>query len=178
MISDSSNSEQSHPKAKQEHQLEEEEMRHDLLRGREFTLADVIGQEGGSFMKGESPVPKLVQVQTEINIFISRNLPDVSGALQAVLYRWVSEDTARISQHLDVPLQALSGLLESIVENPPVLHELVRQVDMQWGEMNDERPYFQRPGQSPHPDDEYTHESVYQLLVELSCCLKSKLEPD
>ncbi len=178
MISDSSNSAQSHSQAKQEHQLEAEEIRRDALRGREFTLADVIGQEGGSFMKGESPVPKLVQLKTEINTFINLNLPDVSGALQAVLYRWVDEDTARISKHLDAPLQALLGLLESIVENPSILHELVRQVDMLWGEMNDERPYFQRPGQSPHPDDEYTHESVYQQLVILSCCLRSKLEQE
>lgn len=178
MISDSSNSAQPDSQAKQEEQLEAEEIRRDALRGREFTLADVIGQEGGSFMKGESPVPKLVQLKTEINTFINLNLPDVSGALQAVLYRWVDEDTARISKHLDAPLQALLGLLESIVENPSILHELVRQVDMLWGEMNDERPYFQRPGQSPHPDDEYTHESVYQQLVELSYCLKSKLEQE
>jgi hypothetical protein len=47
---------------------------------------------------------------------------------------------------------------------------------MLWGEMNDERPHFQRPGQPPHPDDEYTHESVYQQLVELSDRLKCELE--
>jgi hypothetical protein len=178
MISDSSNSEQSQPKAKPQHQLEEEEVRSDMIRGREFTLADVIAQEGGSFMKGESPVPKLVQVKNEINNFISQNLPDTSGTLQRILYRWVDEDTARISKHLNAPLQALLGLLESIVENPPILHELVRQVDMLWGKMNNERPYFQRPGQPPHPDDEYTHESVYQQLVELTYCLRSELEQD
>ena len=156
--------------------LEDEDIRRDLLRGRKFTLADVIGLEGASFMKGESPVPRLVQVTTEINTFINRNLADSSGALQAVLYRWVEEDTARVSENLNSPLRALLGLLESILENPSLLHELVRQVDMQWGEMNDERPHFQRPGQSPHPDDEYTHESVYQQLVELTSHLKS--QPD
>ncbi|MGK7922626.1 MAG: hypothetical protein AB4080_21740 [Trichodesmium sp.] len=170
MISDSSNYEQSHEKENPDDQLEEE-IRLEVLRGREFTLADVIGQEGGSFMKGESPVPKLVQVKNEINNLISQNLHDISGILQAVLYRWVDEDTARISKHLDAPLAALLGLLNSILENPPILYELVRQVDMLWGEMNSERPYFQRPGQQPHPDDEYTHESVYQQLVELKRCL-------
>ncbi|MDJ0517311.1 MAG: hypothetical protein QNJ74_14035 [Trichodesmium sp. MO_231.B1] len=179
MISNSSNSEEPQPERKPPHQLEEEEILHDImLRGREFTLADVIGQEGGAFMKGESPVPKLVQVKTEINTLISQNLQDVSGVLQAVLYRWVEEDTARISKHLDAPLQALLGLLKSILENPPILYELVRQVDMLWGEINNERPYFQRPGQPPHPDDEYTHESVYQQLVELTFCLNSKPEQD
>ncbi len=178
MISNSSNSEKSQPERKPPHQLEEEEIRRDMLTGREFTLADVIGQEGGSFMKGESPVPKLVQVKTEINNLISQNLQDVSGVLQAVLYRWVDEDIARISKHLDSPLQALLGLLKSILENPPILYELVRQVDMLWGEINNERPYFQRPGEQPHPDDEYTHESVYQQLVELTFCLNSQPEQD
>ena len=153
-----------------------QQMRRDVFSRREFTLADVIAREGGSFLKGESPVPKLVQLKGEINTFIRHNLPDVSGALQTVLYRWVDEDTARISRHLDAPLQAFSGLLKSILENPSILHELVRQVDMLWGEMNDERPHFQRPGQPPHPDDEYTHESVYQQLVELSDRLKCELE--
>ena len=156
----------------------EEEMRRNLLSGREITLADVIAREGGSFMKGESPVPRLVQVKTEINTFISQNLPDASGALQGVLHRWVLEDTARISKHLDVPLEALLGLLESILKNPSIFYELVRQVDMLWGEMNSERPHFQRPGQAPHPDDEYTHESVEQQLVQLVCCLKVFLEKE
>ncbi|NQZ65375.1 MAG: hypothetical protein HRT59_25880, partial [Crocosphaera sp.] len=41
------------------------------------------------------------------------------------------------------------------------------QVDFQWGKMYDERPYFQSPGQPPHPDDEYTHESVEEKLKSL-----------
>jgi len=45
----------------------------------------------------------------------------------------------------------------------------VRQADARWGEMYDERPYFQQPGQTAHPDDEYTHESVRQALVD---CLR------
>lgn len=174
-MSNFSNSEQFKPE-KQSNQELEEEIRCDIYQGREFTLADIIAREGASFMKGESPIPRLVQVQTEINTFISQNLRDVSGALQAVLRRWVLEDIARISQHLDAPLQALLGLLESILNNPPILYELVRQVDMLWGEMNGERPYFQQPGQPPHPDDEYTHESVEQQLTELVCGLKGLIK--
>lgn len=176
MTSNSSNSPSFDPKGQAQPELNEEDIRHDLLGGREFTLADFIAQEGSSFMKGESPVPKLVQAQTEIKTFISHNLSDVSGALQAVLHRWIDEDTARVSQHLDVPLHALLGLLDSIVESPPLLHEFVRQVDMKWGYMNGEKPHFQRPGQPPHPDDEYTHESVYQQLVDLSVCLRLEIE--
>ncbi len=177
MTSDPFNSAESHEEDQPEPE-QAEEIQPDLLRSRKLTLADLIQREGGSFMKGESPVPFLVQIKTEINTFISRNLPDVPGALQAVLYRWVDEDIARISRNLDSPLKALLGLLESIVDNPTILYELVRQVDMKWGEMNDERPHFQRPGQLPHPDDEYTHESVDQQLRQLMSCLKSQLEQE
>ncbi|MBO9999923.1 MAG: hypothetical protein J7641_13155 [Cyanobacteria bacterium SID2] len=146
-----------------------------MLKGREFSLADVIGLEGGSFLKGESPVPKLEQAIAEIHNFIDRSLPDVSGVLQATLYRWVDEDVVRVSQNLDVPLQALLELLESIVDNSQLLYELVRQVDVKWGEMNSERPYFQHPEQAPHPNDEYTHESVRRQLVDLMGCVRSAL---
>ena len=46
-------------------------IRQEILAGREFSLAEVIGREGGDFLKGESPVPKLVQAINEINLFIA-----------------------------------------------------------------------------------------------------------
>lgn len=156
-------------------EAEQEALRRDILKGRKFSLADVIGREGGSFMKGESPVPKLVQATLEINRFISEQLPDESGALQSVLHRWVEEDTTRVSRHLDTPLNALAEFLEAIIHQPSILYELVRQVDMKWGQMNDERPYFQRPNQPPHPDDEYTHESVRHQLQEFLVKVKAAL---
>ncbi|MDJ0657888.1 MAG: hypothetical protein QNJ42_00180 [Crocosphaera sp.] len=136
----------------------------EILAGRQFSLAEAIGREGGNFLKGESPVPKLVQATTEINTFIAINLQDSSGALQAVLQTWVSTDDAKVSQNLEHPLQALRQMLDKIINNSELLYELVRQVDFQWGKMYDERPYFQSPGQPAHPDDEYTHESVEEKL--------------
>ncbi|MGK7890648.1 MAG: hypothetical protein AB4042_15055 [Leptolyngbyaceae cyanobacterium] len=156
-------------------EAERDWLQRDILKGRKFSLADVIGREGGSFMKGESPVPKLVQATTEINQFISEQLPDASGALQSVLHRWVEEDTARVSRHLDEPLHALADFLEAIVNQPSILFELVRQVDMKWGQMNDERPYFQKPQQPPHPNDEYTHESVRHQLQQFLAVVKAAL---
>jgi hypothetical protein len=38
---------------------------------------------------------------------------------------------------------------------------------VQWGQIMLERPYFQQPGQAPHPHDEYTHESVRRELERL-----------
>ena len=144
-----------------------EAIQREILAGRKFSLAEAIGREGGDFLKGESPVPKLVQATTEINTFIAINLQDSSGALQAVLQTWISTDEAGVSQNLDSPLQALKQMLDKILDNSELLYELVRQVDFQWGKMYDERPYFQSPGQPPHPDDEYTHESVEEKLKTL-----------
>ncbi|WP_008316787.1 hypothetical protein [Leptolyngbya sp. PCC 6406] len=139
----------------------------EILAGRTFSLADAIGRAGSGFLKGESTLPRLVRAQLEINGFINQHLIDVPGALQATLHQWVQADAAGISQHLEFPLGALVNLLSHILAEPPVLYELVWQVDMKWGQLSGERPHFQKPGQSPHPDDEYTHESVRQSLTQL-----------
>jgi hypothetical protein len=141
------------------------EIQQELRLSRKFSLADAIGQEAGDFMKGESPVPKLVQVKTELSHLVSENLQDSSGALQVVLGRWITADESRISRYLNTPADALIELIQRILKTPDSLYELVRQADSLWGEMYDERPYFQRPGQAPHPDDEYTHESVREALA-------------
>lgn len=146
---------------------EDEDLQRDILRGRQFTLADLIAREGGDFLKGESPVPKMVQVTTEIKQFIAANLGDSSGALQAILQLTVDEAIRKVSQNLDDPLQALRAILEEILDNPALLYELVHRVDVKWGQMYGERPFFQQPNQIPHPEDEYTHDSVRERLESL-----------
>lgn len=155
------------------HNNENLDIQQEILSGREFSLAEVIGREGGSFLKGESPVPKLVQALAEINMFINQNLLDSSGALQAVLCNWVKTDS-RVSQYLNSPLIALGEILSNLIDNQNLLYEFVRQVDYKWGQIYQERPYFQQPGQPPHPEDEYTHESVHLKLIELLEILKSQ----
>lgn len=144
----------------------------DILSGRKFSLAEAIGREGGDFLKGESPVPKLVQATTEINTFIANYLNDSSGALQMILQTWVIQDEAGISRSLDAPLKGLQALIKKILDNSEVFYEFVRQVDFKWGQLYDERPYFQLPGQAAHPDDEYTHESVKEKLIYLLTILE------
>lgn len=149
------------PNSETDYQLDK-----DILSGRKFTLADVIGREGGSFLKGESPIPILTQAINEINGFISQNLADSPGALKIVLQTWVKNDSG-VTKKVNQPLIALRDILESITSNLELLYEFVRQVDFQWGQMYDELPHFQPPGKEPHPDDEYTHESVKKQLTDL-----------
>lgn len=145
---------------------QDDRIEQDTRTGREFSLAELISREGGDFLKGESPIPQLVQAVTEINRFIVNYLPDSSGCLQSVLQTWVTLDEPKVSQHLDQPLSALEEILISILENQQLLYELVKQVDFKWGQLYQEKPYFQQPGEPPHPEDEYTHESVYATLGE------------
>lgn len=160
---------------KKENNDEDLEICQEILAGRQFSLAEVIGREGGSFLKGESPVPKLLQAKAEINLFIDSHLVDSSGALKAVLQSLVASDEAYVSRHLNSPLEALREFLEMLICNPQLLYEFVKQVDIQWGQLFGERPYFQQPGRASHPDDEYTHESVQQQLVKLLNSLNSCL---
>jgi hypothetical protein len=139
----------------------------EIRAGREFSIADLIAREGGDFLKGESMIPPLVQAQHAIDVFIDRHLPDGSGALQITLKNWVGTHEALVSQHLDQPLNALRQAIAHILDHPQLLYELVKQADMKWGEIYDERPYFQQPGQPAHPEDEYTHDSVAQDLTRL-----------
>jgi len=151
----------------------ENNIQKEILSEQRYSLASAIAREGGNFLKGESPVPKLVQVTTEINIFIDHNLPDSSGALQAVLKRWIKSDSV-VSQHLESPLTGLAKIIDKILKNQELFYEMVRQADLQWGQMYKERPYFQKPGQAPHPDDEYSHESVREKLSHLRQQLGSR----
>jgi hypothetical protein len=144
------------------------DIQQELRFSRPFTLADAIGQEAGTFMKGASPIPRLVQARHGAQQTLKENLTDLPGALHRVLEQWLNDDDTRLSRHLDQPTEAVKDLLGAILRSPETLYELVRQTDVLWGQLYGSRPHFQQPGQPPHPDDEYTHESV---RVTLETCL-------
>lgn len=140
------------------------DIQQEIRLGRPFTLADAIGQEAGDFMKGVSPVPRLVQAKHTAQQALKASLIDRPGALQQVLEQRIGDDDARLSQYLDRPADAVIDLLETVLRSPATFYELVHQADVTWGRLYDSRPHFQQPGQPPHPDDEYTHESVRATL--------------
>ncbi|HSM82296.1 MAG TPA: hypothetical protein VLS96_11445 [Nodosilinea sp.] len=140
------------------------DIQQELRLSRPFTLADAIGQEAGSFMKGASPIPRLVQARHGVQQALKESLVDGPGALHRVLEQWLMDDDSRLSRHLGHPTEAVKDLLETVLRSPATFYELVRQTDVTWGQLYDSRPHFQQPGQPPHPDDEYTHESVRKTL--------------
>lgn len=149
------------------------ELERELRQGRPFSLAAAIAQEAGGFLKGDSPVPALTQAKATVCNFIRDHLGDTSGTLQLILCRWMEDDLAQLSHHLHQPVFALQALLQAITTNPEQLYELARQVNIAWGEANNERPHFQRPHQVPHPDAEYTHASVQAQLLALAAVVEA-----
>ena len=143
------------------------EIEREIGMQRKFSLGDVIAQEAGSIFKGEQAVPKHKQAQLHIQRFIREHLRDRSGALKRQLEVMVAEDYVLVGEHVDAPLDAVRFVVQRILANDPTLFEFVRQVDQRYGQMYDVRPHFQTPGQDPHPDDEYTHDSVRAALQEL-----------
>lgn len=147
------------------------DIQQEIRFSRPYTLADAIGQEAGAFMKGESPVPRLVQARHGAQQALKTSLADSPGALHRVLEQWLMDDDHRLSRYLEQPAEAVKDLLATVLRSPETLYELVRQTDVTWGQIYNSRPHFQQPGQPPHPDDEYTHESVRETLEQCLYCL-------
>ena len=143
----------------------EAELEREIRRERTFSMAEAIGRLAGSgSMKGASPITRLQQVQVEIDEFILQHLGDPSGALGTVLARQVKE-SQRLLHAFDLPLQALASLLGEILASDYLLQELVREADMEWGRLYEERPFFEVEGRPAHPEDPYTMDSVRELLT-------------
>jgi len=65
------------------------------------------------------------------------------------------------------PLFVLAACCQRVLDSDYLLKELVREADVEWGQVLGERPYFEQEGVPPHPDDPYTFESVRKTLVGL-----------
>lgn len=143
------------------------ELEREIRDGRKFSLEEAIGRMAGpGAMKGESPVPRTQQAEMEIESWLRSNLADAGGALGVVLHRNV-KGSELLLKSTDPPLTVLACYCQRILDSEYLLAELVRQADMEWGQVMGERPYFQKPGASPHPDDPYTIQSVRTTLSTL-----------
>jgi hypothetical protein len=140
------------------------ELEREIRQGRKFTAQEAMGRMiGPGAMKGASPVSPVQQAETAIGNWLSVNLPDTTGALQAVLHRRLKE-SALLRDNLEQPLVALSAYCQKVLASDLHLEDLVREADAEWGRRMDERPHFDRKGSPPDPDDPYTKDSVRAAL--------------
>ncbi len=144
---------------------------HDLQREiraeRKFSLAEAIGREGGTFMKGESAVPRPLRAANAIKQFITAHSSDPTGALATELYLWSIADI-RVSRQLDTPLVALSQIIEGLLCEPTTFYDFARRVAIAHSKLTGDRPKFQQPNQPPPPDAGYTHSSIKQYLSDIT----------
>ena len=143
----------------------EAELEREIREGRKFTPTEAIARLAGpGAMKGESPVSRVQQAEIEVGDWLRKNLSDPAGALQALLHRHL-KGSQLLLDNLDQPLTALAMHCERVLASDYRLNELVREADVEWGQMMGERPYFDREGSPPDPADPYTMQSVRAALT-------------
>lgn len=146
---------------------EEAQIEREIRRGRKFTMAEAIGRMAGpGAMKGVSPVPRMQQATIEIGNWLRCHVPAGHSELAVVLNRWIAESEQLLSGY-EQPLVVLATICRQILDSDFQLQELVREADVEWGQVQGERPYFNKEGTPPNPDDPYTMQSVRGALSEL-----------
>jgi len=145
----------------------------EIREGRKFSLAEAIGRLAGpGMMKGVSPATRKQQAEAQLENFLDRHLNSPAGALSAVLLRDVKE-SEQLLNNLDQPLVVLASYIQQILDSDPLLHELVRKADVEWGHVYGERPYFETEAGPANPDDPYTAESMRKSLSQLLAMLST-----
>jgi hypothetical protein len=137
----------------------------EIRQTRQFTPKEALARLAGpGAMKGASPVSPDQQAEIAIGIWLRANVADPSGALNTVLHRHLRGSQALVANP-DRPLVVLAGHFERLLKSDRLLEEIVREADVEWARAMDERPYFERGGSAPHPDDPYTVESVRKAIT-------------
>jgi hypothetical protein len=151
---------------------EEDDLEREIRAHRKFSLVEAIGRMGGDLLKGASPVSGKRQAELAIEHYLRKHLPDAEGALQVVLQRRVKESEILLKGY-EQPFDVLFRVIEYLLDSEERLRRFVGQVDMEWGRLYSERPYFEIEGRSPHAQDPYTLISVRKKLVKLLATLNS-----
>jgi hypothetical protein len=143
------------------------ELEREIRKGRKFTLEEAIGRMAGpGAMKGVSPVTRMQQAAVEIEDWLRHHMSAGNDELQVVLLRSV-KGSELLLNNFDQPLVVLAGFCQQVLDSHDLLQELVREADVEWGQVQGERPYFEREGAPPDPNDPYTFESVRKTLAGL-----------
>jgi hypothetical protein len=143
------------------------ELEREIRKERKFTLAEAIGRMAGpGAMKGVSPVTRMQQAAVEIENWLRHSVSAGNGELEVVLLRRIKESELLL-KGFDQPLVVLAAFCQKVLDSDYLLKELVREADVEWGRVQGERPYFDKEGSAPNPDDPYTFESVHNILAGL-----------
>lgn len=146
-------------------------LQREILEGRKFTLEEAVARMvGPGAMKGESPVARMRQAEVEIDSWLGANMTDSGGALRGVLARQIKRSDLLLT-NFERPLAVIADCCRRMLASEYLLQELVREADVDWARTMGERPYLDRRGAPPHPDDPYTVASVRTTLSGLVALL-------
>jgi len=144
----------------------EAEIEREIRQGRKLNARDLMAHIAGpGSMKGGSPISPVKEAETELGVWLGANLPDPEGALRAVLLRSL-KGSARLLDNLDRPLVALAEHCRALLGSEALLRDAVNEADVEWARAMEERPFFERDGAPPHPDDPYTVDGVRRALAQ------------
>jgi hypothetical protein len=150
------------------------ELEREIRKDRKFSIAEAIGRLAGpGMMKGVSPVARRVQAEVEIEEYITHHLSDAGGVLPTVLIRQVKACDEFLND-FDQPLIVVMKYVRKLLDSEYLLKELVRQADFEWSQVFGERPYFEKAGCPPNPNDPYTFDSARTRLSNFVEILKSE----
>lgn len=147
----------------EKHRIEQEAR---LRRGADLTGA-LLGRDGGAHLRGASPTPILQRATLELDQWLRDHLTAPDPSLRHVLLRHLTADPDQLEAALGRPDKLLATWLPPLLAAPDRLADLVREVDMEWGRLNQERPHFEGPDRPADPDDPYTVAGVTALLTAL-----------
>lgn len=137
-----------------------------LRRGADLTGA-LLGRDGGAHLRGASPTPILQRASLEVDQWLRDHLAAPDASLRHVLLRHLAANPDQLAAALGHPDRLLATWLPPLLAAPDRLADLVREVDMEWGHLNQERPHFERPDRPADPDDPYTVAGVTATLTAL-----------
>jgi hypothetical protein len=142
--------------------------------GMHLSMEQAIFLSGaGGLMKGGTPVAPYEQALHQIMVFLDRELQD--ALMEKALNDWINFHRHRLEKRLKNPIQGLLDIIDHTLAHEGALVEFVRTVDVHYGQVMKERPYFQHPGEPPHPEDPYTFETVRQSLNKLAAACRERL---
>ncbi len=143
------------------------ELEGEIRRGRKLTAKDAMARMAGpGAMKGASPVSRVQQAEIEVGNWLRGHITDEAGALHCVLHRQV-KGSELLLHNVDQPLVGLAQYCQQVLATDYRLKEIVREIDVEWGQRMGERPHFEREGSPQHPDDPYTAQSVRDALSKI-----------
>jgi hypothetical protein len=142
------------------------EIEQEIRQNRKFSAEEALGRMAGpGAMKGASALSPQQQAGNAVGDWLRHNVTDTAGALRTVMHRHVNA-SAGLQKDPEHPLLALADYCRRVLASEDLLKEVVRETDVEWGRSMDERPFFEREGVAPHPDDPYTFASVRWVLAD------------